>query len=295
MLGWPQSRGVSATVAAASGQRTPLFFSNHSTALGSGDAALLDTSKAIPWTQHGGGTNQLAVVSAAGKDMPTTNCLEVQHRTGAPSFYWLTCNNIWAAPANNGDSISFRDYLRVEIGDGEGNTAYANTHPWESEGGTGSVNGQFYARHYGGYSNGTYPSLFAVDQASFPFTGWTPGGNSDPLHPGDPMPLDKFRTYMTEWKWTRRGATSWDLDMRISAGGVLLFDRNSIKAWGGSSGQTLANNGQNLTVDVAHIQMMRVGLNGGFTASALQRVYWGGFGVAYGDFIGPYGNLVGEV
>lgn len=275
-----------------------LFRSANSTALGSGDAALLDTNEPVPWTRHGGGTNVLAVVSATGKGMPpgVPNCLEVTHIAAPtpPTFYWRCLDSIWGVPGL-GQTLYIRSYRRVEIDDSEGVLTYANTHPWESEGQTGSVNGNFWAKHYAGYGNGTYPELLAVDQASFPFNGWTPGGNSDPLHPGDPMPLNTFTTYRFEEAWTRTGSGLYTLDMRIYGAddSTLLFDKNSIKAWGGTSGQTLAANGTNLPVDDAHITDLRIGINGGFSPTVAQKVYWGPIRVRTAGWCGPYTALNG--
>lgn len=242
------------------------------------------------WTRWGG-KGSLAVVDAAGLGFPATmgSVLRVQHYQ--QDFDWVMANNKWSPPAI-GSSIAFRVYLRNAVSDVvDAGTAYASTHPVESEGGPNGISGQFYAIHYGSYTDGTYPFFLGVDQATYPLNGWTPGANAS-THGGrsyDPATLKKNTTYRLEWKFTRVGTNAYDLDMRIVGPDdrTVLFDKTSIYAWGGDKSQTLAASGKALPIDAAHMSDLRFGINGGFPTPSPQFVYWGGFAVC-ADWCGPY-------
>ena len=62
---------------------------------------------------------------------------------------------------------------------------------------------------------------------------------------------------------------------------------DTIRAWGGN---TLASDNTGFPLDAASITGMRVGINGGFSATGTQYVYWGGFAVC-ADWCGAYSSF----
>ena len=268
-----------------------VFHSDWSTATGQTNAALNDTGKALPWTdnlQVGSSPQILTVVSASGRGFPAsmTNCLRVEHAVIADGW-WIEIDGGWSAPSI-GNALYFRHYFRHEIADAAGVQGYAATHPLETEYGAVGLGANTLAQKFGSNTDGTYPWLFQVESASFPYSGWTPGGNQDGS--GDPMYLQKNTTYRIEWKILRTATSTITLDMRIYGGddSTLLFDKNNIYAWGGSGSDTLAAHGSGLPMDATHMTRLRVGKNGGFGAGAGQYVYWGGFAVRTADWCGSY-------
>jgi hypothetical protein len=238
----------------------------------SGD--LLDGGKWKRW----GGQGILNIVSASGLGFPSgmTNVMRVAMGTG--SFDWVEANGKWSLPAV-GQSRSFRMYLRNNVGDING--GWSSTHPVESKGTDGSIGGNFYAWHIGSNTNGTFPIALATS-APYPRNYWTmANGTGSTLGT-----LNKQTTYRIEWKFTRTGGSQYSLDMRVYGADdrTMVGDRNTIEAWGGSS---LASNPNGITVDDAFMTGIRIGLNGGFSASGSQYVYYGGFAVC-DDWCGAY-------
>lgn len=273
---------------------TPIFHSDWSSATGSSDAAIRDNGKATPWSARWGGQGSLNVVPATGLGFPATmtNVLRVQHYQ--QDFDWVMANNIWSVPAI-GSAIYFRVYIRNTVDNAvDAGSSYASTHPVESEGNPNGISGGYYAMHYGSYSDGTFPFFVAMNNATYPYNGWTPGAPTS-NHGGrnyDPATLVKNTTYRVEWKFTRTAANRYDFDMRIYGGDdkTLLFDRTNIYAWGGNR-QTIATNGTGLSIDDSHVSDLRIGINGGFATPSPQFVYWGGFAVCSDDWCGAYSTF----
>lgn len=238
----------------------------------SGD--LLDGGKWRRW----GGQGILNIVSSSGLGFPSgmTNVMRVAMGTG--SFDWVEANGKWSLPAV-GQSRAFRMYLRNNVANISG--GWSSTHPVESKGTDGSIAGNFWAWHLGSNTNGTFPIALAVS-APYPRNYWTmANGTGSTLGT-----LNKQTTYRIEWKFTRTGGNQYSLDMRVYGADdrTLVADRNSIEAWGGSS---LASNPNGITVDDAFMTGIRIGLNGGFSASGTNYVYYGGFAVC-SDWCGAY-------
>ena len=235
---------------------------------------LLDGGKWARW----GGASILSVVPASGLGFPAgmSNVLRVAMGTG--SFDWVQANAKWSLPAV-GQSRAFRLYLRNNVGNVSG--GWSSTHPVESKGTSGSISGNYYAWHWGSNADGTFPIAFA-DAASYPRNYWTTS-NATGSTVGT---LQKQTTYRLEWKWTRTSTTAYTLDMRIIGADdrTVVADRNSIKAWGGS---TLASNPGGIPVADEFMTGIRLGLNGGFSASGAQYVYYGAFAVC-SDWCGAY-------
>jgi hypothetical protein len=273
---------------------TPIFHSDWSTATGTTDAAIRDNGKSVPWSARWGGRGSLNVVSAGGLGFPLSmaNVLRVQHYQ--QDFDWVMANNLWSVPAI-GSSIYFRVYIRNTVANEvDAGSSYASTHPVESEGNPNGISGGYYAMHYGSYADGTFPFFVAMNNAAYPYNGWTPGAASS-NHGGrnyDPATLIKNTTYRVEWKFTRTAANRYDFDMRIfgSDDKTLLFDQSNIFAWGGNR-QTIATNGTGLSIDDSHVSDLRIGINGGFATPSPQFVYWGGFAVCSEDWCGAYSTF----
>lgn len=277
------------------GNGRAIFHSDWSSSTGSGDAAVRDANKSLPWQAHWQGSRVLlTVVPASGKGFPSgmTNIMRVMH--WKQDFDWVMINNAWQTPAV-GSSLYFRAYFRNEISNAtDAGTGYASTHPLESTGSQGGLGGLYYSMKYGSFSDGTFPWLFDMGGPAYPFNAWSPGAPSS-THGGrsyDPGTLQKNTTYRFEWKLTRRAANAYDLDIRIyGQDNRLLFDRNNIYAWTGSRSQTLAANGINLTIGDDRVRQLRIGLNGGFATTNPEYVYWGGVAVCQDDWCGEYGQF----
>lgn len=250
------------------GNGTTLFSSDWA----SGD--LLDGGKWRRW----GGQGILSIVSASGMGFPSTMARVMRVAMGTGSFDWVEADGKWSLPAV-GQSRAFRLYIRNAVGNVDG--GWSATHPVESKGTDGSIAGNFYAWHLGSNADGTFPIALAVS-APYPRNYWTIS-NATNTTVGT---LKKQSTYRLEWKFTRTGGNQYSLDMRVYGADdrTLVADRNSIKAWGGGA---LASNAGGITVDDAFMTGIRIGLNGGFSASGLNYVYYGGF-AACSDWCGAY-------
>jgi hypothetical protein len=238
----------------------------------SGD--LLDGGKWNRW----GGQSILAVVPASGLGFPASMSNVMRVAMGTGSFDWIQANAKWTLPAV-GESRAFRMYLRNNVGNVSG--GWAATHPVESQGTSGSISGNFYAWHLGSNTDGTFPVAFA-DEAPWPRNYWTTSNATN----STVGTLLKQTTYRLEWKWTRTGSSVYTLDLRIIGADdrTVVADRTTIKAWGGGS---LASNPGGIPVADQFMTGIRIGLNGGFSASGAQYVYYGGFAVC-SDWCGAY-------
>ncbi len=251
-----------------------LFRSDWSTAIGQTDDALLDGGK---WTNRWGGRRLLDIMSANGLGFPAglSNVMRVAHGSG--SYDWVQAEKKWTLPAV-GESRAFRIYLRNDVGNLQGGWSY--THPIESKGTDGSIDGRFYTWHIGSNVDGTFPIAFAT-AAPAPRNYFT----VTPFTQEEVGSLRKGVTYRLEWKFTRTGDQLYSLDMRIfGPDQSLRFDRSSISAWGGVP---LGADPNNIPVDDGFMTGIRVGLNGGFPSPIPQFVYWGGFAVCT-DWCGPW-------
>jgi hypothetical protein len=253
---------------------TILFQSDWSTATGTADAALRDTSKAVPWPNVIA-NNKLTVIPSTGYGFPTTNILRVRHTAGAQGSAEVYGTNIWAQPAI-GESVAFRLYLRNEIADSEGDkSANLNSHhPVESNFGNLSWEWLLTSR-----ADGTFPIRFN-----------TPNGGSGHwvLSQWPEDYLNKFQTYRLEWKFNRTAVNKYSLDIRIyNQSGALIYDKNSI--YSGSSANPLATAGLDENLTDANMLGWVVGTNGGgWTFISDQYTYYGGAAVCLNDWCGPY-------
>lgn len=229
-----------------------------------------DGQTAGAWRRWGG-QGSLALVDATGLGFPAklTKVLRVVMGTG--DFDWVETSGKWTLPAV-GESRAYRVYFRnAQTATGSN---WAATHPVESKGTDGSISGNFYAWHIG--SGGQW--AFSPDGAGFPRNHFTVNPTASDLGT-----LPKNTTLRVEWKWTRQ-ASGYALDLRIyDQSGALLYDKQTIRAWGNSN-PTLASNNTGFAVDDAAMTGIRFGINGGAGAGY---VYWGGFAVC-ADWCGAY-------
>ncbi len=226
---------------------------------------LLDGGKWTSW----GGTPVLTVVAAGGLGFPAAMSKVLRVQMGTGSFDWVEADGKWPMPAV-GESRAYRIDFRNDVGAVDG--GWSATHPLESKGTDGGISGNYYALHVGSDVGATFPFAFAT-AAPFPRNFYTINPTS-----ADVGRLNKGTTYRLEWKWTRTGGSEYSLDMRITGpdDATVLYDSSSIEAWGGSS---LASDNTGFPLDDWAVTGVRVGVNGGFSASGTQYVYWGGFAV----------------
>jgi hypothetical protein len=191
---------------------------------------------------------------------------------GTGDFDWVEADARWTLPAI-GQSRAFRLYFREAVT--VSGSSWSSTHPVESTGRDGSINGDYYAWHLD--ADGRW--VFAT-AAPYPrnYYSVNPNGNAIGI-------LPKQTTYRVDWKWTRTAATTYALDLRVfKPDGSLLADKTGIYAWGGNS---LASNPGGMPLADWAITGLRIGINGGFSASGAQYVYYGGFAVC-SDWCGAY-------
>lgn len=254
----------------------PLFFSDWA------GGAILDGGK---WTRWGGDPALSIVDAPAGFPTAMTKVLRVL--VGSGTFDWVESDGAWGMPAI-GESRAFRCYLLNDVANSVVGGSAA-THPGESKGTDGSIDGNFYALHVGSNADGT--GEFYLDSGGFGHQ-WTPPNWTG----GTPGTLDKFVVHRLEWKLTRAGTSTYAIAMRIhTVDGdteTPLYDETTLEWWGQSSGNMLSAATAEV-LDAFAVTGFRLGINGGFSAGSTQYMYWGGFAVAL-DWCGAYGNVVGE-
>jgi hypothetical protein len=255
-----------------------LFHSDWSTATGTTEAALRDTSKAKPWTARRDNDGILTVVAAAGRGFPAgmTNCLRVGHLAPQVHSAEVSNDNVWPVP-NVGDKLFFRLYLRNEIADNQGDlsTTINSHHPVEPASGTCA---NAWSLTYASKNDGTFPFRFATLENTSPRNRWILGPSQ--------ANLQKNHTYRFEWMLERQ-AGGFLLEIRVyNEAGALLYDKNSI--YNNAGTLTLAASGL-LTMNATCLNKLLVGTNGGgWVFSATQYSYFGGVMVRSDDWCGPY-------
>lgn len=272
------------------GQRTADFYSNWGT-VGSTAAIIRDGNK---WAGYEGNSLMAVVTSPAGG--PSANALRTEYGTGG--FDWVYGKGHWTQPGI-GSSRWFRHYLLQNIADSGGagsidfGSAYAATHPIESEGDPTSISGNFYAWHVGSRPSGLFESYIDIDSITRQYTPGGAGG-ADP-----PLTLAKFTWWRYETQFDRTATSTYTMHLRIyDQSGVLQYSdadgKDNMYVWGG--GKMSANTTGN-TIDQAHIEELRFGINGGGAIAVGNRpqyVYYAGFATASDTWCGAYGQFIGE-
>lgn len=231
-----------------------------------------ENKPAIAGWKRWGGQGILSLVSATGLGFPATMGKVVRVSMGTSAFDWLEAqDSAWTLPAVGQSRAFVVYYLNATSGN---QSAWSASHPIESKGTDGSISGNFYAWHIdnGGHwafaTEADYPRNYLTLRAS-----------------GDVGTLPKNQVLRVEWKWTATAPRTYSLDMRIyDASGALIHDNKDIIGWGGNP---LASNNKGFPLDDWAITGLRIGSNGGYTASGTQNVYWGGFKVCT-DWCGAY-------
>lgn len=243
--------------------------------------------------------NVLSVVSATGLGFPATmlNVLKVEHRyptvkaghvaIGLDSAGVPGAPYPWSLIAV-GQSLYFRIYTRA-VWDSDVRVQDGSCHFIEAVN-TSATNGlNFYKDVYG-----FHYSLVAAAADDTNHL-WRLGHRG----PGQYQNGDAIAdgTYRHEWKLTRQGTDSWDVQWRVydTDDTTLLYDPSGTGAadpvvMNGSPGTNQATAGVSMGIDDDHMRSFWLGTNGGtFTAwSQAQYSYYGGFMVRNDDWCGAY-------
>jgi hypothetical protein len=262
-----------------------LFHSDWSTATGLSDAALRDTSKALPWDIIIGSqplANTCAIVPATGLDFPSTNVFQVNGDYAGPGVQPIMTRQVSVLPGNNhwpipavGQSLFFRLYKRVVYPVGPNPALGNNNHCIEEQGGGGS-NWSF---SFDIDANGWRPKMQSQVSTRFYLSS---GGAA--------AYLARNQTYRLEWQVHRISANTCNLHMRIynSAGTLLYSDANFVNP---VSGQSLANTPTLTLTNAETLDGFQVGTNGpGVDPGGVVAPMWyiGCCAVRAEDWCGPY-------
>ena len=264
------------------GGRTAEFFSNWGTT-GSTETIIRDGNK---WAGYEGNALMDVVTSPSGG--PTTNALRTRFGTGG--FDWVYGKGLWTQPSI-GSSLWTRYYVNNDIAEQDGGSAYAATHPIESEGDPTGVSGNFYTYHLGSRTDGTGEFYISIDANSRQFCcGASTADGTNPAR------IAKHTWWRIETQFLRTATSTYTLHMRVyNQSGTLTYSDadglDNMYVWGG--GKMSANN-TGLTIDQAHIEEIRFGINGGMSLTGTQYVYYAGVAVAKDDWCGAYGAFTGE-
>jgi hypothetical protein len=250
-----------------------LFHSDWSTALGTGNAAIFDSSKSGPWLGKIGTPPNLEVIPSTGLDFPTANVLRV---TALNSQAGMLIISGLSVPAI-GESRFWRWYFRPTFPDG---LEDPETHPVQDDL-SGLRNWEFAVYHNVGGNGFWRPSLLM-----------NAGANTPQTYKWDLREaLPKGVTHRWELQVQRTGLATCQIHIRIfsSAGAPLYSDvdfRNSV-----NSSVTLATNPNLGLVDADAIGGLWFGLNGIAGANPpfpFVYCYHGAVALSASDWCGPY-------
>jgi hypothetical protein len=252
-----------------------IFHSDFGTALGTSDAAVMDTGKQTPWNVRGG--QGLEVIPATGLDFPTANVLRVTALT-ANSGFGLVRREGMPVPSV-GQSRFYRWYIRAGA-----NIEDGNTHPIQDGFNAGASNWQFEQLHTIG-GTGKWTVQFKMGpQNAF---------NQNFRGPA----LDVNVTYRFEVHLVRVSNTTYNFHVRVynsSSPTTPIFsdtDFNNVDAAMGIADLAAQPNGHFTFNDVNNLHGLNGGCNGVAPLSS-DRVYGyqSGFAVGGSDWLGPYGG-----
>jgi hypothetical protein len=247
-----------------------VFHSDFSTALGTSDAAVLDTSKAVPWGIRSAGI--MEVISSAGLDFPTANVLRISSANGSGGLIRRTGLPVPAV----GGSLWYRWYIRQTHAD---NLEDNETHPIQDGQAAGNCNWLFHVMHNHGGTGKWGPQFRAGSGNVFQNTYWW-----GPI-------LDKGVTYRFELQIHRVGTGTYQMHVRVfnSADAMILSDVNFTNSNEGGN-LTLANNPTINFNNVANLDGLNGGCNGiaGTNPPSFIYGYQSGFAVSTAGWIGAY-------
>lgn len=282
---------------------TVVFRADWSTALGNTQAALRDLNKTLPF-DYCGGSAEVAVVPTAGLGFPVAlaNALRITRNNQDSWFGCRIGTDANGVPGNvhwpqlaPGQANYWRVYLRVDIPNSEGNilsSSGLSHHPIQMAANTGNFEPtNFFSRADGTYAIEMY--TFA-QQNPFPQDKAVLGQFTTPDDYGQRLP--KFTTLRYEWMVRRELTTGYSIAFRIyNDANQLLWSEDGIGALRGAvmtergSGQvTLKSLDGKYNADLATLQSLQIGENGGWHSYS-QNVYfyWGALAMCT-SWCGPY-------
>ena len=264
-------------VAESPAEATLAFASDWGTGTGSGDAALRDTGKALPWASVSGGNLNVAVVASTGLDFPTTNVLSVQTQwNGTGSSSKIIRRTGFGVPAV-GESRFYRWYIRITVPDG---ISMGSPHPIQDGFDAGTSNWQFETR---AGTTGTWTPSLQFNANVFPNDGWR-ALNA----------LNRGQTYRFELRVTRTDTTTFTASMRVyNSAGVQVLGDSDFKNQSGLGSSSLADVPTVNFVDASYLDGFTMGTNGAFQGSTsgdhpLQFCYQGAAAISNEAWCGPY-------
>ena len=267
-----------------------MFSSDWRTALGSGDSALLDMGKAVPWNLVAGNGSLNAVITSTGLDFPTANVLRVIGGWRVSPAGAAAENPRLAASAGHltipdvGQSMYYRWYIRVAAPNEY--TVDALTHPIQ-DGTNGSVTNWMF--EVTNRTDGTWGLSWNVSgngQNAWPDNRWFLAFN-----------LQKHQTYRIELQVHRIGTSTYNLHARVSdaANVPIAGDANFRNADGSATLAGLHTLTFNNLAYLAGFQAGFNGLSGGVQADyPILLYYQGGFAITSAGWPGVYGSIEGE-
>lgn len=249
-----------------------IFHSDWSTATGTSQTALMDASKALPWSLLGG--DGLEVIPSTGLNFPSANVLRVTATQARTGYAFLRKTGL-AIPVI-GESRYYRWYTRVAISDRRA-PSDPETHPHQDGNAAGGANWLFHVYHDAG-SGRWLPQLRSNAAVNaYPSTRW-----SGPL-------LSKNVTYRFELQIRRAGANTFQMHVRVyDAGGALIHSDADFR---NEANRTLASTPTFTFVNLASMDGLNAGLNGLGGAEWFPSViymYQGGIAVCADGWCGPY-------
>lgn len=260
------------TVAAA-GALTPEFFSDFSTATGTGASARSDGGK---WDDQAVGFTVIANPGTLGFPAAMVNVIDVDWDNG---FNFARTDTL-PIPAV-GVARHYRWYMRVDIPNG---VADSETHPIQDGFSAPTTNWMFKVYHNSAGNDKWRPSLWTQGNA-YPLIRWTANSTS----------LDKGVTYRVELMIDRTSTTEYQTAIRIyDESDVLVADEFDFFR---EDSAVLTLGGMNPTLtfyDVNELAGLNCGTNDAGPESG-RYGYQGGFAVVDDQgWIGAYGSVVGE-
>lgn len=274
------SLGVShaiASTAVADGGASLLFASDWSTDTGTGDAALRDTDKTIPWDEvSGGGT--MEIISAAGLDFPTTNCARITATPEPFAAKNVRVHNQWATPAS-GDHLYFRVYMRTAVSE---SAPIGGNHPLQTNSGGGGCTGQGFNLKFDGRTDGKFNLRMIVPKTPVEKNKWD-------LQPEPP--LDTDTTYRIEWHVFRTSTVEeYNLEIRVYDSNDNLLYSNADWTSASSGSFSLADDPPPVVImEDDCLRHVGLGTNGPlWNLVSNHFFYWGAFAVGNNNWLGPW-------
>jgi hypothetical protein len=254
-----------------------VFASDWGTATGTASNAILDGGIWDETIDGGGPGNRLEVVSASGLGFPTgmANVLKVLYRNNNAEYWNVSVVDGWPLPPIGG-SLYFRLYFRHDV--------------------AGSGGGMLHTVQTGPPGNCPYTAELQFQKVSateFEFVISHYGGSSSSSNAHDwIVRLAKNTTYRVEEQYERTGPNAWRVHARVydANNALILDDDDFVDEY---TGETMASFTGAITSATDCLRNKMIGNPGdgggrGSTDVSHQHIYYGGFAVSHGAWIGPY-------